>query len=193
MEHEPVAKSGIDMLAPRPTAATRKKRTYAQVYQSGDAGEFDVRPEPGTTRREWVGRLREALGSTSNAFVEASMRRIMAACTLPRQNWPSSTSVSAALALIESLEPENEIQATVAVHIACLDAACANVLSRLAWSSTESRTTVSANAGAKLERAFLAAVNTYYRLKKGNQQVIRIERIDMHAGAQAIVGQVVQK
>jgi hypothetical protein len=97
------------------------------------------------------------------------------------------------LALIESLEPENEVQATVAVHIACLDAASTNVLARLAWSSTESRTTVSANAAAKLERSFLSAINTYHRLKHGNRQVIRIERLEIQQGAQAIVGQVIGK
>ena len=50
-------------------------------------------------------RLRCALGSHSKCFVDASLQRLMAACCLPRQAIPTSVSVSAALAIIESLEP----------------------------------------------------------------------------------------
>ena len=34
---------------------------------------------------------------------------------------------------------------------------------------------------------------TYYRLKHGNKQVIRIEKVVVEAGAQAVVGQVVSE
>jgi hypothetical protein len=141
---------------------------------------------------EWRQSLQQALGSFSSHFIEACLYRLLAACRVPGHGIPTSTGISAAMALIESLHPENEIQAAVAVHIACLDAAARNMLSRVSSHGMERRITMAANAAAKLERAFSAKINTYHRLKHGNQQVIRIEKVVVEAGAQAVVGQVVR-
>ena len=51
--------------------------------------------------------------------------------------------------------------------------------------------TAAANAVAKLERALHSAIRTYMLLKHGNTQVIRIERLEIQGGAQAVVGQFV--
>ena len=76
------------------------------------------------------------------------------------------------------------------MRVACLDAASGNLLSRLSWGGTESRTKVTTNAIGKIERALNAAINTYYRLKHGNRQTIRIEKVVIESGAQAVVGNV---
>jgi hypothetical protein len=86
--------------------------------------------------------------------------------------------------------PENEVQAALAVDTARLHAASACVLAKMATTSIESRTTVGSNAVAKLQRAFHSAINAFYRVKFGNRQVIRIEKVVIEAGAQAIVGQI---
>ncbi len=98
-----------------------------------------------------------------------------------------TTSLSAALAFIGGLEPENEPQAALAVQLAALHSALMNVLGRL-HGVTERNMIAMASAAAKLERAFQAGLETYYRLKRGNSQVIRIERVTVEAGAQAVIG-----
>jgi hypothetical protein len=45
-------------------------------------------------------------------------------------------------------------------------------------------------AGAKLERVFQTAIETYYRIKRGATQVVRIERVEVQSGAQAVIGTV---
>ena len=137
-------------------------------------------------------RLRCALGSHSKCFVDASLQRLMAACCPPRQAIPTSVSVSAALAIIESLEPKNEIEAALAVEIACLQAVCGTLLARLIWTHQDRSLTVAANAIARLERALHSAIRTYKLLKHGNTQVIRIERLEIRGAAQAVVGTVVR-
>jgi hypothetical protein len=47
-----------------------------------------------------------------------------------------------------------------------------------------------ANAIAKIERASQAAMSSYFRLKHGSTQTIRVEKIEIQPGAQAVVGQV---
>jgi len=104
---------------------------------------------------------------------------------------PTSVSISAALALMESLDSKNEIEGALAVDIACLHAACGNLLGRLARSSQDRPTLAAANATAKLERALHSAITTFFRLKHGNTQVIRVEKLEVQSGGQALVGQLV--
>ena len=73
----------------------------------------------------------KALGSCSLHFIDASVRRLMAATMLPGEFVPTTNSLSAALAFVESMEPENEVQAALAVNAACLQAASTNLLSRI--------------------------------------------------------------
>ncbi|HEX5931429.1 MAG TPA: hypothetical protein VFY74_06735 [Methyloceanibacter sp.] len=155
-------------------------------------GRYAVKAPANQDKRDWTRRLQKALGSRSKAFIVASLDRLLAACHLPRQLIPTSTSVSSALALIESLEPKNEIEAALAVEIACLHAACGTLLGRLADACLDRPTIAAANAVAKLERALHSAINTFYRVKHGNTQVIRIERIEIQSGAQAVLGPVMR-
>ncbi len=159
-----------------------------------------VRQLDGTTRRvaqplglpekEWRAGLQSALGTTSEAFVEASLQRLIAAAMLPGEPVGTTLSVSAALALVQSLEPENEAQAALAINAACLHAASANVMSRLSTGGADRRVVMLATATSRLERAFHNALDTYYRLKRGHTQVIRVEKLEVQPGGQAVVGTV---
>src|SRR3954453_19997901 len=89
-----------------------RKRVRAKVVQL--EGTTQRIPVPiDKPHREWAEALREALGTTSNHFVDASLRRLMAATMLPGEAVPTTNSLSAALALIEGMAPENEVQAAL--------------------------------------------------------------------------------
>src|SRR5262245_14577188 len=107
-------------------------RDRVSVEVEKEEGRYALRAPANQDKKDWTRRLQKALGSRSKAFVVASLERLLAACHLPRRIIPTSTSLSAALALIESLEPKNEIEAALAVNIACLHAASTNLLHRLA-------------------------------------------------------------
>lgn len=135
----------------------------------------------------WRERLKELLATSSPLFVEATLAQLIAACKLPGEATASTTSLSAALEVIASLQPENEAQACLAIHIACLHAASLNVLSRM-HGCTERNIIALATAAAKLERAYHKALELYHRLKHGVTQIVRVERVNIQSGAQAIVG-----
>ncbi len=164
-----------------PPISVRVRQVEGSVHRVVEApdGEEDT----------WRHQLEYALGTASKAFVDACLHRLLSACRLPGQAAPTSTSVSAALAIIQSLKPENEIQAALAVDAACLHAASTNVLSRLPLNG-ERRIVAMANAAARLERAFHNAIETFYKIKRGNKQTIRVEKVIVEQGAQAIVGNV---
>lgn len=181
----------VPSVAPKPR--TKARRVRAQVYKVEGTIDYWARPPAGETRAEWIEKLRGALGSSSIAFLEACLHRLLGACTTPGDVMPSSTSVSAALAMIEAMQPDNELQAALAVDAACLHAAATNILSRIRSHDGERRLTYAANAATKLERAFHSAVEVFYKVKRGNVQTIRVEKLVVESGGQAMVGQVVKR
>lgn len=173
-----------------PNQAQRSRPVRALVRQNRQANEFIAAPFDSEPLDEWRDRLKAVLGTVSDDFVDASLRRLIYACRLPGHLVASATSLSAALALIQSMEPANEMEAMVAVHIASLEAAAMAMMGRLAESGMEARIRSASMAVAKLERVLAAQINTYHRLKHGNRQVIRIEKVEVQPGAQAVVGQI---
>jgi hypothetical protein len=143
---------------------------------------------PDGLRKDWWERLKKALGTTSSAFVQSSLFQLQAAASLPCTGI-SEIAVNAALAYIEAVAPKDEVVAALAVQAACTHTAAMTVLARLApghW--TERRVVAMATAASRLLRAHTQQVEVLHRLRRGPDQIIRIERVDVRDGGQAIVG-----
>src|SRR4051794_27634586 len=59
--------------------------------------------------REWWHRLKNAFGTTSSAFVGASLQQLIAAARLPNSGI-SEIAVNASLAFIEGAKPQGEVE-----------------------------------------------------------------------------------
>jgi hypothetical protein len=138
----------------------------------------------------WWDRLKAALGTTSSDFVNATLVQIQNASRMP-SGGISETSVNAVLAIIEAAEPKNEIEAALAIQMACTHAVTMAVLSRAGGAYGGDRhVAIMASAGARLLKAFAAQVETMRRLRQGGTQVIRVERIEVSDAAQAVIGNI---
>ncbi|KAF0206505.1 MAG: hypothetical protein FD172_3939 [Methylocystaceae bacterium] len=164
--------------------APKRRPIVANVRQMNAVRIYAIAPDGDIAG--WRARLKELFATSSPLFVDASLAQLIAACKLPGEATASTASLTAALEVIASLQPENEAQACLAIHIACLHSASLNVLSRM-HGVTERNVIVMATATAKLERAYHRALETYHRLKHGVTQVVRVERVNVQSGAQAIV------
>ena len=145
---------------------------------------------PAGQEKVWWDRLKAAMGTTSSDFVNATLAQIQNASRLPGGGI-SETSVNAVLAFIEGAEPKNEVEAALAIQMACTHAVTMAVLSRLGGAFGTSRNTAMMVAAvAKLGRAFAAQVETLRRLKNGGSQFVRVEHVHVNDGGQAIIGNV---
>ncbi len=145
---------------------------------------------PDGDQRRWWDRLKAALGTTSSDFVNATLVQIQNASRMP-SGGISETSVNAVLAIIEAAEPKNEIEAALAIQMACTHAVTMAVLSRAGGAYGGDRhVAMMASAGARLLRAFAAQVETMRRLRQGGTQIIRVERIEVADTAQAVIGNI---
>jgi hypothetical protein len=73
---------------------------------------------PSSGQPDWWERLKRALGTSSSHFVGAALDQLVAAARLPLGGI-SETAVNAALAIIEGAEPRNEVEAALAIQMAC--------------------------------------------------------------------------
>lgn len=99
--------------------------------------------------------------------------------------------VNAALAMIEAAEPTDELEAALAVQMACTHMAAMAVLARVGDGQGTVRNIVArTTAATRLLRVYAEQIEVLRRLRPGPDQIIRIERVDVHDGGQAIVGAV---
>jgi hypothetical protein len=145
---------------------------------------------PNGDEKRWWDRLKAALGTTSSDFVNATLVQIQNASRMP-SGGISETSVNAVLAFIEAAEPKNEMEAALAIQMACTHAVTMAVLSRAGGAYGGDRhVAIMASAGARLLNAFTAQIETMRRLRSGGTQIIRIERVEVSDGGQAVIGNV---
>jgi hypothetical protein len=138
----------------------------------------------------WWDRLKKALGTASSDFVSASLVQLKAAAQFPGSGI-SEIGINAALAQIEALAPKDEVEAALAVQMACTHSAVMSVLTRFEnGQGNIDRVVRLASAAARLSRAFTMQVEVYRRLRHGGDQYVRVEHVHINEGAQAVIGNV---
>ena len=172
-----------------PAATTSKplaRRTRVKLRRINS--DYSKPYPPDGDNKLWWARLKKALGTTSSDFVNATLVQIQNASRLPCGGI-SEMSVNAVLAFIEGAEPKNEVEAALAIQMACAHAVTMAMLSRAGGAYGGNRhVAMMAAAAARLLNAFANQVETMRRLRNGGTQVIRIERVEIKEGGQAVIG-----
>lgn len=138
----------------------------------------------------WWSRLKRALGTQSSDFVNASLGQLTAAARLPGSGI-SATAMNAALAFVEGCKPRNEMEAALALQMACTHCASMMILSRFeGGGGGDRRVFALANASARLLNAFANQTEAFRRLRNGGSQFMRIEHVHVSEGGQAVIGNV---
>ena len=143
---------------------------------------------PDGERKRWWEALKSALGTASSSFVNVSLLQLQAAARLP-EGPLSEVTMNAALAMIEAAAPQNEVEAALAVQLACTHCAAMYVLSRVNGCTQRSVSAYSA-AAAKLLRTYTLQVETLRRLRSGGAQHVRVEHVHINDQARAVIGPV---
>jgi hypothetical protein len=187
-----IRKSGADPMklagSSVPVSASSKRKSSVRVKLQRVNCDYSTVHPPLGQGRDWWEALKAALGTCSNAFVTASLIQLQGASRLP--NGPiSETGMNAALALIEAVAPQNEIEGALAVQMAATHSASMAVMTRLGSVNFSPRMLPDySNAASKLLRAYTAQVDALRRLRGGGAQHIRVEHIHLNDDAKAVIG-----
>jgi hypothetical protein len=93
------------------------------------------------------------------------------------------------LAFIEAAEPKNEMEAALAIQMACTHAVAMAVLSRTGGAYGGDRhVSMMSAAASRLLRTYAIQVETFRRLRAGGSQYMRVEHIHIESNAQAVIG-----
>src|SRR5438876_2069174 len=122
----PIARSTNGRPAPVHVKLQRINASFAKAHPPDGQGKV------------WWARLQKALGTSSCAFVNASLLQLQQAACL-RGGSISEIGVNSALALIEAAEPRNEIEGALALQMACTHIASMAILARIEGGYTTER------------------------------------------------------
>jgi hypothetical protein len=146
---------------------------------------------PYTDTDGWYAQAKIAFGTVSAPFVETEIVRLLNALRWCKSTLSLETQLNAALTVIEGLKPQNEVEAMMAVQMALTHVATVEILSRFGrldpLVSPEACHAAGVTAS-KLLRAFASHVDVLTRSWRPAVQVVRVERINLEPGAQAVVG-----
>jgi hypothetical protein len=170
-------------------ASAPRRRPVRVKLQRVDAG-FSKSHPPDGQGEIWWARLKEALGTSSSDFVNASLFQLQRTAQLPCSGI-SELAMNASLAMIEAAAPQNEIEGALAVQMACTHTAAISVLARFGGGGgSERRVIALASAASRLLRAYSGQVETLRRLRHGSDQYVRVEHVHVNEGGQAMIGNV---
>ena len=170
------------------TLAPPRRAPPASIKIKGVQGNVVSFASPGPSEQVWRRQLGAAFGTVSDAFVDMALHHLERVARMPGDG-ASDMAINGAIAMIAARAPKDEIEAALALQMACTHMAAMAVMSRIGGAGGGAqRLPGLASASAKLLKAFCTQVETYRRLRVGGEQNIRVEHVHVHEGGQAIVG-----
>jgi hypothetical protein len=132
--------------------------------------------------------LMNALGTTSTDFMDGLLKQITNAASQGRE--PSESDINFALSVVNGIQPKDEIEAMLGAQMAAVHAATMVAARRLAHVENIPQQDSAAQMFNKLARTFTTQVEALKRYRSDGKQTVRVERVTVEAGGQAIVGSV---
>jgi hypothetical protein len=139
----------------------------------------------------WLARLDDAFGSPSDAFGISQLNALSNALRT-KEGEVDNTALNAALAVVDGVRPSNEIEAMLAGQMAITHSLAMEMLGRARRVYQIPQVDCAGNLAVKLLRTYTAQTEALAKLRRGGEQVVRVEHVHVHPGAQAIVGNVSQ-
>jgi hypothetical protein len=136
-------------------------------------------------------RFMSAFGTSEAAFANLMLYGILnAACEGGSENPPSEQDINQALAAVTGIGARDEIEGMLATQMVAMHVAAMTVLRRLKGSETIPQQNSNGNLAVKLLRTFVAQIEALQRHRGKGEQKVTVEHVHVHAGGQAIVGDV---
>ncbi len=135
-------------------------------------------------------RLMDTFGTRSGAFADLELRRLLKAMGPNNATPADQTTINAALAVVDGIKPENEVEAMLAAQMAVTHMLAMQAMSRAHWADMIPEYQTAGNLAIKLSRTFTMQMEALAKLRRGGEQTVRVEHVHVHNGGQAIVGNV---
>ena len=133
---------------------------------------------------------RDTFGTNSDAFVDQNVTRLATVMRQGGSDLPTETEVNAAVAAVRGIGPENEAEAQLAVQMAATHEVAMDMLTRAKLAGDIALMERFGTLATKLLRTYTTQLDTLGKLRRGGEQTVRVEHVNVYAGGQAVVGAV---
>jgi hypothetical protein len=96
--------------------------------------------------------------------------------------------LNAALAIIDSMQPQSELEALLAVQIIATGFSGLRLLRQSQQHMSEEFIDIYGNYAIKLLRLQGEMIQTFDRYRRGNKQTVEVRHVHIHSGGQGVVG-----
>jgi hypothetical protein len=187
-------------LAPSPSPSEAKaiadaqermaaRRARIAVLAEAENGALRIRP-PHSDDAGFAARLPDAFGTESPAFANRAMERLGTVMRPKGSALPNQTEFNAALAAIDGIRPGDEIEAMLAVQMVATFEMAMDMLMRAKQADLMPTLQECGSLAVKLLRTYTAQVEVLARLRRGGEQRVIVQHVNVNDGGQAIVGAV---
>jgi hypothetical protein len=132
--------------------------------------------------------LRRVFGTLSEEFSQTMLGKLVASLRPNPHEHLDEASLNAAIALVASMQPQNELEALLAVEIAGVGFAGLRFLHQSQHHMDEIYIGVYGGYATKLLRLQLDMIRALDQHQRGNKQTVEVRHVHIHSGAQGVVG-----
>lgn len=160
---------------PKPPIAKLEQtggRRWATTYEGGDQAQLVARI-----------RVYDAFGTCSQQFVDVAMGEMMT--VWDANGGVTEKSYNAALAILESARPQNELEAMLVVQMIAANEAAMLATAMVGKSQMFPHSMGFGNLANKFMRTFTAQTEALAKLRRGGEQIVKY--VHVHEGGQAVV------
>ncbi|MBW3560055.1 MAG: hypothetical protein KY449_09860 [Proteobacteria bacterium] len=130
----------------------------------------------------------DAFGTTSDAFTNRAMLHL--ATAMQRPGTAPLEGLNTGLAIVAGVQPENEVEAMLAVQMAATHEAAMQMLQAATANATVQSIQAAGGLAVKLLRTYTAQMEALNRCRRKGEQTVRVEHVHVYEGGKAIVGNV---
>lgn len=172
--------------------ASETSRTKAEVpdvsLEKNDEGQFQLQIGEDNSLED-ARRLKHALGLSQKGMLGGFLSQIINS-TASDVGRPDEQSYRYAMGFVVSLNPENEVEAALGAQMAATHVASMVASRKYLQATTPESRDAAERAMNKFMRTFTTQMEALKRYRSKAQQVVRVERVTVEDGGQAIVGPV---
>ncbi len=171
------------------TSLSRKRKVapLVQFEENGSDG-YQIRIGTGSNAQDYA-RLMEALGLFDPTMVGGFLSQVSNSVSKTRGEIDQSNT-DFALGLVKSIEPQNEVESALAAQMAATHICMMDSSRRYLWADTLIGKDSAERAMNRFARTYAAQMDALKRYRQTAQQTVRVERVTVNEGGQAIVGNV---
>lgn len=171
-------------------ARVAERPIRAQVRLTTDDGQMTMEA-PHTDAHGNLALVKETLGTAMTDFAADALTSLeWMTRTRGRQAGSDESSLNASLAIIGAIGPADELESALAMQMAGCHSLGLEMIARAAQTDNHHNMIQYGNLAVKLQRTFAAQIEALARLRGGANQSVRVEHVHVHAGGQAVVGNV---